>query len=92
MTDVIERLKAQNAAANKAAQDIDSSNTEQITAADIQVGDVITTLGKVVFPFPVTMSKVTVVGGYGLVMLFGTNGWFSGRPVRLAESATRVIL
>lgn len=88
--DIRTALITRNAAANAAADLIDTSSTETITAGDIKVGDVLTTLGKVTFPHPVVIARATRIDKHGIIHLVATNGWFTAKPCRLTETATRV--
>lgn len=84
------RINDHAAAVKAAAAQIDTSRTEVVDVADLKVGDVITRLGNVTFPFPFTLSKVQGIGGYGFLLL-ATHGWGTPGPVKATESATRVL-
>jgi hypothetical protein len=72
------------------AEQMDASRTERVTVADLAIGDVITELGGVVFPFPFTLSSVTVIGKYGST-LAATHGWFTPGPKTASTPVVRVV-
>lgn len=85
----IDRIKKNLADVTAAAQNIDTSRTETVTVTNLNVGDVITKLGKVTFPFPITLTKVQKIGGYGYTLAAST-GWFAP-IVNGTDKAERVI-
>ena len=92
--DRIAQIKANAAAAKAAAEQIDVSQTEQVTVGDLTEGDVITRLGNAAFDFPFTISKVQNLGPHG-IMLVAAHGWISiqerGGALSPSESVTRVL-
>lgn len=89
-TDPAAQILAKAAATKDAAQRINTSRTEKVTVNDLEVGDVITTLGKVTFPFPFTLDQVQKIGTFGTT-LKAVHGWFTPGPVKGTETVTRVI-
>lgn len=89
-TDLIEKAVQVKAEALK----IDVGNTRTVAIADLQVGDVVLSVGPVgtehPFPFPFTMSKVTQITGYGLTSLQATHGWFTTKPYPSGDHAVVV--
>ena len=85
------KLIARNAAANALADSIDTSRTTTVNVSDIKPGDVLTALGAKTFLHPVIIAKVNHVDQFGLVHLIATNGWFTSKPCRKTETATRVL-
>ncbi|MFI6290076.1 hypothetical protein ACIBEJ_00740 [Nonomuraea sp. NPDC050790] len=73
LTSRIEAIKA-------AALELDTSDTEQVTAGDLEPADVILSLNGRQFPFPFTLSDVRPILTYGLV-LTATHGWFTPNPL-----------
>jgi len=82
---------AANTAAREAASRIDTSRTESVTAADLRVGDVVLSVGATVFPFPFTLSAVQVLTGHRCVVARAVHGWFTTRPIPVAEQVVRVV-
>ena len=89
--DINQQFIARNATANAAADLINTSHTETIKAQNIKIGDVLTALGGKTFAHPVTIAKVSHIDQLGLVHMTATNGWFTSKPCRKTETATRVV-
>lgn len=55
-------FEAHRASIEASARKIDTSRTEDVRATDLRVGDVVTGIDGVVFPFPFTVSRVQHAG------------------------------
>ncbi|GAA1614381.1 hypothetical protein GCM10009733_008230 [Nonomuraea maheshkhaliensis] len=88
--DHVDQLHNRAAAIKGRALTLDTSRTEPVTVGDIESGDILLSLNGNDFPFPFTISTVTQVGTYGVV-LTATHGWFTPGRVHANDPAVRLV-
>lgn len=88
-TDAKAFLAARATAIREAYGTVTADDTEPVKVADLNVGDVITELGTVKFPFPFHLTRIldTPAGR----MLFAAHGWGSMRFVATSDRAARLV-
>lgn len=75
-------------AIRQAYGEIAPADTEAVTVNDLNIGDTLTELGNVTFPFPFTLTRILPAAGGRL--LFAAHGWGSMRVVAGTERAVRL--
>lgn len=85
-----DELTARIEAIRTAAREINTSQTETVTVADLAADDILISLGAVPFPFPFTLSRVEHLPTFG-TLLFATHGWWTPQPRLATTPAVRVL-